>query len=71
MPDMTQIAPVHEPTLDQRVVELIARETDAPTELVSRVYREELDALAGTARITQFLHVIADRRVRLRLRARH
>ena len=67
MRDMTQIAPVRAPALDPRVAESISRETAAPIELVSRVYREELDALARQARITQFLHVIASRRVRLRL----
>lgn len=55
-------------TFDPSVVELIARDTAAPIDLVSRVYREELDALAGEARIVQFLPVIAGRRARLRLR---
>ena len=55
-------------TLDPRVVESIARDTAAPIDLVSRIYREELDALASKARIAQFLQVIAARRARLRLR---
>jgi hypothetical protein len=71
MLDMTQIAPAHAATPDPRVAEAIARDTAAPIELVSRVYREELDALARKARITQFLHVIAGRRARLRLQGDH
>lgn len=63
-----QIALSHAPMFDPRVAESIARETAAPIEVASRVYREELDALASKARITQFLHVIASRRARSRLR---
>ena len=70
MSDMHPIAPVHASTFDSSVVGSIARDTAAPSELVSRLYREELDTLASKARITQFLHVIADRRARLRLRQR-
>lgn len=68
MDHMHQIAPIHAPIFDPGVAESIARETAAPIEVASRVYREELDALASKARITQFLHVIASRRARLRLR---
>jgi hypothetical protein len=49
-------------------VESIARDMSAPADLVSRIYREELDALASEVRIVQFLPVIASRRARLRLR---
>lgn len=66
--DMHEIVPAHALMFDPRMAESIAREADAPIELASRVYREELDALASKARITQFLHVIASRRARLRLR---
>jgi hypothetical protein len=62
------IVPVHGPDFDQRVAETIARETAAPAELAARIYREELNALAREARITQFLPVIARRRACLRLR---
>jgi hypothetical protein len=68
MNDTQQTAPVHGQPFDPRIAETIARDTAAPIELVSRVYREELDALASQARVTQFLHVIANRRARLRLR---
>ena len=68
MNDLHQISPDHARTFDPRVVESIARDTAAPIDLVSRIYREELDALASDARIAQFLQVIAGRRARLRLR---
>jgi hypothetical protein len=68
MNDRHQIESVHAQSFDARFAEAIAHETAAPIELVSRIYREELDALASEARITQFLHVIAGRRARLRLR---
>lgn len=64
-----EIAPAHALMFDPSVAESIAREVEAPIELASRVYREELDALASKARITQFVHVIASRRARLRLTA--
>ena len=71
MHDAHRIAPEHARTVDPRVVESIARDMAAPIDLVSRIYREELDALAGDARIVQFLQVIAARRARLRLRQQH
>lgn len=63
------IVPVHGPDFEQRVAETIARETAAPAELAAHIYREELNALARDARITQFLPVIARRRACLRLRS--
>jgi len=68
MSDMHPIAPVHGSTFDPRIAAAIAHETDAPLELVSKIYRQELDALASKATVTQFLHVIAGRQARLRLR---
>jgi len=63
-----QIVPVHAETFDPRVAQSIARDAAVPIELASRIYREELEALSSETRITQFLHVIAGRRARLRLR---
>ena len=63
-----KVDPRHAHTFDPRVAQSIARELDMPVELVSRIYREELQSLASDARIGQFLQVIAGRRVRLRLR---
>jgi hypothetical protein len=66
-----KIEPNHAHTFDPRVAESIAREMAKPVELVSRIYREELQSLASAARIGQFLQVIAGRRARLRLRQHH
>jgi hypothetical protein len=49
----------------------LAAEAHAPVELVADAYRRELLELRRDARITQFLPVIASRRVRQRLRQRH
>jgi hypothetical protein len=37
-------------------------------DVVQRIYEEELATLVDRARITQFLGLLADRRVRVRLR---
>jgi hypothetical protein len=63
-----KIDPGHANTFDPRLAEKIAREMAIPVEIVARVYREELQALASEARIGQFVQVIAGRRARLRLR---
>jgi hypothetical protein len=47
------------------------RETETPTQIVRELFLEEIAALASTARITQYVGIIASRRVRLRLRANH
>ena len=63
-----KIDPHHAHTFDPRLAESIAREMAIPVEIVARVCREELQSLASKARISQYLHVIAGRRARLRLR---
>ncbi len=55
------------PKTDARLAESIAKETNTPIELVKAIYDEEFDAIAAKARITQYVGVIASRRVRLRL----
>jgi hypothetical protein len=60
------ISPVH-----SRLVEALVRETETPTQIVRELFLEEIAALASTARITQYVGIIASRRVRLRLRANH
>jgi hypothetical protein len=50
------------------VAEAIARETHAPVEDVQKLYEEELNELAHEARITQYLGVLASRRVKERLK---
>lgn len=48
--------------------EAIAKETETDVELVQKIYKEELTTLATDAKITQYLGVLASRRVRLLLR---
>ena len=50
-----------------RFAETIAKETETPVEVVRLIYDEEFNALAAEARITQYVGVIASRRVKLRL----
>ena len=52
---------------ESRLAESIARETNTPLEVVKPIYDEEFDALAANAKITQYVGVIASRRVKLRL----
>ena len=52
----------------ERSKEAIARETDTAFDEVDRIYEEELSDLASDARITQYLGVLATKRVRARLR---
>lgn len=54
--------------LDRGTVETLALEMQAPVELIQRIYEEELLMLRQNARITQFLDVIATRKVRQRMR---
>jgi hypothetical protein len=51
--------------------DVLVRETETPTQIVRELFLEEIAALASTARITQYVGIIASRRVRLRLRANH
>jgi hypothetical protein len=53
---------------DRSVTEAIAKDTDTPPEDVERIYEQELSSLASEAKITQYLGVLATRRVRLMLR---
>ncbi len=53
---------------DRAATEAIARETDTDVEVVQEIYQHELSALASDAKITQYLGVLASRRVRLMLR---
>jgi hypothetical protein len=53
---------------DRSLTEAIARETDTPPEIVQEIYEQELSSLASDAKITQYLGVLATRRVRMMLR---
>lgn len=48
--------------------EAIARETHTSVEEAQRLYEEELSELAHDAKITQYLGVLASRRVKERLK---
>ena len=48
--------------------EIIARETEASVDEVQRIYEEELNVLSTHAKITQYLGVLVNRRVRERLK---
>lgn len=50
------------------VAEALARETETSVEEVQRIYEEELRDLANDAKITQYLGVLASRRVKDRLK---
>lgn len=48
--------------------EAIARETETSIAEVEKIYEEELSVLASDAKITQYLGVLATKRVRAKLR---
>lgn len=48
--------------------EALADETQTPVEEVQKLYEEELSELANDAKVTQYLGVLARRRVKMRLR---
>jgi hypothetical protein len=52
----------------QTTKEAIAQETQTSFEEVEKIYDEELTTLAADAKITQYLGVLASRRVRMKLR---
>jgi Protein of unknown function (DUF3562) len=56
------------PKNDRVATEALAKETDTSLEEVEKLYEEELEGLASDAKITQYLGVLASRRVRMRLR---
>ena len=56
------------PKHDRAATEAIARETETSLEEVQKLYAEELEDLANDAKITQYLGVLASRRVKMRLR---
>jgi hypothetical protein len=53
---------------DRAATEAIAKETETSLEEVQKLYEEELEDLANDAKITQYLGVLASRRVKMRLR---
>lgn len=53
---------------DLATTEAIARETETSVEVVQEIYEQELNSLSSEAKITQYLGVLASRRVRMILR---
>lgn len=54
--------------IDRTATEAIAKETDTSVEVVQEIYDQELSTLSSDAKITQYLGVLASRRVRMILR---
>ena len=52
---------------DRAATEAIAKETDTSIEIVQQIYEEEFSTLQTDAKITQYLGVLASRRVRMKL----
>jgi hypothetical protein len=48
--------------------EAIAKETDTSIDEVDKIYEQELSELASDAKITQYLGVLATKRVKMKLR---
>jgi len=63
-------APQEKQPDEQRIVALLAEESQVPVADVAKLYEQEHAALAIGARITKFLHIFAIRNVREILRAR-
>ena len=63
-----RIRPASVPKHDRVVTEALAKETATSVEEVEKLYEEELEDLANDAKITQYLGVLASRRVKMRLR---
>lgn len=55
---------------DRSIAEAIARKTNTPIEQVAEIYARESAALEQTARVKNFIGVIATRRTRVILDAR-
>jgi hypothetical protein len=55
-------------TSDESTVSAIARKTHTPVDVVKHLYDEELADLRSHSAVKGFLHVIAGRRVKERLR---
>lgn len=68
MASLIKSVPAASARKDAPVAESIARETETSVEVVQEIYEQELSALASDAKITQYLGVLASRRVRMMLR---
>lgn len=64
----SSIRPLPAHVNDRTFTEAIAKETETDVEVVRVIYEQELSTLASDAKITQYLGVLASRRVRMLLR---
>ena len=68
---MAAAAPSHRHSRhsDEATVATLARQTGAPQHVARRIYDEEIQALEAGSTVKNFIHVIAGRRARQRLKA--
>jgi len=59
----------HSPHSDDATVAALAQQTGTPHHVVKRIYDEEIAALHADSTVKNFVHVIAGRRARQRLKA--
>ena len=59
----------HSPQSDESTVATLAKQTGTPHHVVKRIYDEEIAALHADSSVKNFIHVIAGRRARQRLKA--
>lgn len=59
----------HSPQSDEATVAALAKQTGTPRHVVKRIYDEEIAALHADSTVKNFIHVIAGRRARQRLKA--
>lgn len=64
----SSIRPLPAPAHDSNSTEAIAKDTATDVEVVREIYEQALSSLASDAKITQYLGVLASRRVRMLLR---
>jgi len=69
--DGQEFEPIDLETSHRSAVQSLAERSRSPLELVERMYRRELAQLASHARVTQYLPLLASRRVRDLLRHSH
>jgi Protein of unknown function (DUF3562) len=63
--------PIGDPSLVDTEIDVLARETRMPRELVARLYSSECAKLERTARIKTYIPVLIHRHVKALLREQH
>ena len=69
MPDVARSAHHPRPISDDATIAALAKQTHTAHDVVKRLYEEEIAALHDKATVKKFVHVIAGRRVKQRLKA--